>query len=59
MDGCLVGSLTKDACRSDRSGKNSNSVGFKLMLAKIMPKLVTALSEVGADCKQFEHLQQL
>lgn len=55
----MVGSLTKDACRSDRSGKNSNSVGFKLMLAKIMPKLVTALSEVGADCKQFEHLQQL
>lgn len=58
MDGCLVGSLTEDACRSDKSGENSNSVGFKLMLAKIMPKLVTALSEVGADCRQFDHLRQ-
>ncbi|XP_058090822.1 probable ubiquitin-conjugating enzyme E2 23 [Magnolia sinica] len=58
MEGCLVGSLTKDACRNEKSSENSNSVGFKLMLAKIVPKLDSALMEVGADRYQFKHLLQ-
>ncbi|PIN02869.1 Ubiquitin-conjugating enzyme [Handroanthus impetiginosus] len=55
MKGHLIGSLTKDACTSD-SDTNSNSVGFKLMLAKVVPKLFSALKDVGADCQEFEHL---
>ncbi|KAF9618492.1 hypothetical protein IFM89_001893 [Coptis chinensis] len=58
MKGYLIGSLTKDASLSDKSTAKSTSVGFKLMLAKIMPKLITALSDVGADVHQFKHLQQ-
>ncbi|CAK9153967.1 unnamed protein product [Ilex paraguariensis] len=58
MNGYLIGSLTKDASISDKNHPNSNSVGFKLMLAKIVPKLFIALSEVGADCQEFKHLQQ-
>ncbi|KAH7851066.1 hypothetical protein Vadar_006902 [Vaccinium darrowii] len=42
-----------------RSIANANSVGFKLMMAKIVPKLFFSLHEVGADCDAFKHLQQL
>lgn len=58
MKGYLIGSLEEDACVSDKSEANATSVGFKLMLAKIAPKLFTALSEVGAECHEFKHLQQ-
>uniref|UniRef100_A0A5B6ZUE8 E2 ubiquitin-conjugating enzyme n=1 Tax=Davidia involucrata TaxID=16924 RepID=A0A5B6ZUE8_DAVIN len=58
MKGYLIGSLTKDASASDKSNANANSVGFKLMLGKIVPKLFLALNEVGADCHEFKHLQQ-
>lgn len=59
MKGCLIGSLTRDASVSEKSGQNSTSVGFKLMLAKIVPKLFSSLSEVGADCEEFRHLKDL
>ena len=58
MKGYLIGSLTEDASVSDSSDANSTSVGFKLMIAKILPKLFLALSEVGSDCHEFKHLQQ-
>ncbi|KAJ8452965.1 hypothetical protein Cgig2_014728 [Carnegiea gigantea] len=58
MKGYLIGSLSRDASVTDKSEANATSVGFKLMLAKIVPKLITALSEVGADCQEFKHLQQ-
>ncbi|XP_002277945.1 probable ubiquitin-conjugating enzyme E2 23 isoform X1 [Vitis vinifera] len=58
MKGYLIGSLSKDASTSDRSNTNSTSVGFKLMLTKIAPRLFLALNEVGADCQEFKHLQQ-
>jgi ubiquitin-conjugating enzyme E2 O len=58
MKGYLIGSLTEDASVSDKSNARSTSVGFKLMLAKIVPKLLLALSAVGADCQEFKHLQQ-
>ena len=57
MKGYLIGSLAKDASLSDKSDANSTSVGFKLMLAKIVPKLLMALCVVGADCDEFKHLQ--
>ncbi|KAL2537800.1 putative ubiquitin-conjugating enzyme E2 23 [Forsythia ovata] len=59
MKGRLIGSLTEDASISSNSNGNSNSVGFKLMLDKIVPKLFLALNEVGADCQEFKHLQKL
>ncbi|KAM7258672.1 hypothetical protein ACFE04_014413 [Oxalis oulophora] len=54
--GCLIGSLSKDA--SNDGIADSTSVGFKLMLAKIVPKLFLSLKEVGADCEEFRHLQE-
>ena len=58
MKGSLIGSLTKDASVSNNDSSNLTSVGFKLMLAKIVPKLYMALNEVGADCHDFKHLLQ-
>lgn len=58
MKGHLIGSLTKDASTND-SNTNSNSVGFKLMLTKVAPRLFSALKEAGANCEGFEHLNQL
>lgn len=58
MKGYLIGSLTEDASIGDKSIANANSVGFKLMLTKIVPKLLLAISEAGADCDEFKHLQQ-
>jgi ubiquitin-conjugating enzyme E2 O len=58
MKGYLIGTLTKDASISDKSIANANSVGFKLMLAKIVPKLLAALNGVGADCAEFKHFEQ-
>ncbi|KAL2323997.1 hypothetical protein Fmac_023055 [Flemingia macrophylla] len=59
MKGYLIGSLTRDASVSEKSSENSTSLGFKLMLAKIVPKLFLSLSEVGADCEEFKHLKDL
>lgn len=58
MKGYLIGSLTKDASVGDEVTANSNSKGFKLMLEKIVPKLLSALNELGADCGEFKHLQE-
>ncbi|KAL3539101.1 hypothetical protein ACH5RR_002467 [Cinchona calisaya] len=57
MKGYLIGSLTKEASISSDSHATSNSIGFKLMMAKIIPKLYISLSEIGADCQEFKHLQ--
>lgn len=56
LHGNVVGTLTEDACTIDGSKEHSSSVGFKLALAKILPRLITALKETGADCDQYEHL---
>ncbi|PSS25969.1 Ubiquitin-conjugating enzyme like [Actinidia chinensis var. chinensis] len=57
MKGYLIGSLAKDASVSNKSVANANSVGFKLMLAKIVPKLFSVLNDIGAHCDEFKHLQ--
>lgn len=56
MDGCMIASLTTDASMTEKSREQPCSIGFKLMLAKMMPKLVSAFSEIGVDCDQFKHL---
>jgi ubiquitin-conjugating enzyme E2 O len=58
MQGNLIGSLSRDGSISSKESSNLTSVGFKLMLAKIVPKLYLALNEVGADCLEFKHLLQ-
>ncbi|KAJ6402991.1 hypothetical protein OIU84_014995 [Salix udensis] len=58
MQGNLIGSLARDASVSSKESCSLTSVGFKLMLAKIVPKLYLALNEVGADCHEFKHLLQ-
>ncbi|KAJ6765887.1 UBIQUITIN-CONJUGATING ENZYME E2 23-RELATED [Salix purpurea] len=58
MQGNLIGSLARDASVSSKESSSLTSVGFKLMLAKIVPKLYLALNEVGADCHEFKHLLQ-
>lgn len=56
LQGNGVGTLTDDACTTERSKEQPCSVGFKLALAKIMPRLITALKDAGANCDQYEHL---
>ncbi|XP_021753051.1 probable ubiquitin-conjugating enzyme E2 23 isoform X2 [Chenopodium quinoa] len=58
MKGYLIGSLAKDATLTEKSEANATSVGFKLMLAKIVPKLISTFNNIGADCHEFEHLLQ-
>ncbi|CAN1276422.1 Probable ubiquitin-conjugating enzyme E2 23 [Linum perenne] len=58
MKGSLIGSLKLDASASNDDSSNLTSVGFKLMLTKIVPKLYTSLNEVGADCQEYNHLLQ-
>ncbi|KAK9677528.1 hypothetical protein RND81_11G149500 [Saponaria officinalis] len=58
MKGYLIGTLAKDALVTNKSETNATSVGFKLMLAKIVPKLISSLNKVGADCHEFKHLQE-
>ena len=60
MKGAQVGSLSEDCLLLSNVGaestknRNTSSVGFKLMLLKIVPKLISALSEVGVDCQEFQ-----
>lgn len=56
LQGNVVGTLTDDACSTERSKEHSCSMGFKLALGKILPRLITALKDTGADCSQYEHL---
>ncbi|XP_072988038.1 probable ubiquitin-conjugating enzyme E2 23 isoform X2 [Typha latifolia] len=59
MGGSSIGSLTSDACSTEKSREHSCSVGFKLTLAKILPRLSSALREVGVNCDRFEYLHNL
>lgn len=59
MQGAPVGSLEDDGSVSSLSNKEmeQSTVGFRLMLAKILPRLIAAFKEVGAHCDAYE--QQL
>ncbi|KAA8519796.1 hypothetical protein F0562_014114 [Nyssa sinensis] len=39
--------------RSEQESQQGSSTGFKIMLAKLFPKLVEAFSDKGIDCSQF------
>lgn len=53
MDGAPVGSSLESGERTSVFGQDSCSTGFKIMLAKLFPKLVSSFTEKGIDCSQF------
>lgn len=61
MTGAQVGCLSGEAMMGvhDRADTQStSSIGFKIMLAKLIPKLVSAFKEVGADCEEFLNVSE-
>ncbi|CAN6343022.1 unnamed protein product [Urochloa humidicola] len=48
QEGCPVGTLDNEALSAEASKDRSCSVGFKLALASIVPRLVEAFSGIGA-----------
>ncbi|CAL4899091.1 unnamed protein product [Urochloa decumbens] len=49
QEGCPVGTLDGEAVATEASKDRSCSVGFRLALAKVMPRLVEAFSGIGAQ----------
>lgn len=49
MDGVQVGS----AFKGGSEGQRSSSTGFKIMVEKLYPKLISGFTEKGIDCSQF------
>nr|CAB3480899.1 unnamed protein product [Digitaria exilis]CAB3482900.1 unnamed protein product [Digitaria exilis] len=49
VDGCTIGSLDGEACPTELSKERPSSAGFRLALANIIPRLVEAFKEIGAD----------
>ncbi|KAF7803454.1 putative ubiquitin-conjugating enzyme E2 24 [Senna tora] len=43
---------------TEHENQKGTSMGFKIMLAKLLPKLVEAFSDKGIDCSQFVELQK-
>ncbi|KAF9588429.1 hypothetical protein IFM89_010188, partial [Coptis chinensis] len=52
MDGAPVGSAFSCA-NAAQDAQRSSSKGFKIMLAKLFPKLVSGFTDIGIDCSQF------
>ncbi|XBI88048.1 hypothetical protein VPH35_026054 [Triticum aestivum] len=63
LRGCVVGMLDGDACATKGSKDDrSCSAGLRLALSNMLPKLVAALAEIGAEgceCDQFHELHDL
>ncbi|XP_020105815.1 probable ubiquitin-conjugating enzyme E2 24 [Ananas comosus] len=54
LNGAQVGhAYESDDGKASGENPKSCSTGFKLMLAKLLPKLVSAFTELGTDCAQF------
>ncbi|KAK7327883.1 hypothetical protein VNO77_21976 [Canavalia gladiata] len=45
--------------KAEHENQKGTSTGFKIMLAKLFPKLVEAFSDKGIDCSQFAEMQKL
>eukprot|EP00250_Pteridium_aquilinum_P005995 c15992_g1_i1 orf=385-3885(-) len=56
MQGAPVGSLREDCTISPIGDKDleESTIGFRLMLGKIIPRLIAAFKEVGANCEPYE-----
>ncbi|XP_027363350.1 probable ubiquitin-conjugating enzyme E2 24 [Abrus precatorius] len=44
--------------KTEHENQKGTSTGFKIMLAKLFPKLVEAFSDKGIDCSQFAEMQK-
>ncbi|KAE9597168.1 putative aminoacyltransferase, E1 ubiquitin-activating enzyme [Lupinus albus] len=58
---CLEGAPIECAFgsgKTEHENQKGTSTGFKIMLAKIFPKLVEAFSDKGIDCSQFVDMQK-
>ncbi|KHN08523.1 Putative ubiquitin-conjugating enzyme E2 24 [Glycine soja] len=44
--------------KAEHENQKGTSTGFKIMLAKLFPKLVEAFSDKGIDCSQFAEMQK-
>ncbi|XVF27643.1 hypothetical protein REPUB_Repub14bG0125900 [Reevesia pubescens] len=59
MEGAAVGfALECGGNRHDNENFKGSSTGFKIMLAKLFPKLLEAFSDQGIDCSQFHGLEK-
>lgn len=52
LEGAPIG-CTFEGEKTEHENQNGTSTGFKIMLAKLFPKLVEAFSDKGIDCCQF------
>ncbi|KAL4386665.1 hypothetical protein GQ457_09G002460 [Hibiscus cannabinus] len=57
MEGAPVGYALECSANGHDEHIEESSTGFKIMLAKLLPKLVEAFSEQGIDCSRFEGLK--
>jgi ubiquitin-conjugating enzyme E2 O len=55
--GCLSGEVMMGV-HGRQDTQRTSSIGFKIMLAKLIPKLVSAFKEVGADCEEFVNVSE-
>ncbi|KAM3369244.1 hypothetical protein ACQJBY_017253 [Aegilops geniculata] len=49
LQGCDVGTLCSDACATKRSSERQCSPGLRFTLANLVPRLVAAFAEIGAE----------
>ncbi|KAJ3690378.1 hypothetical protein LUZ61_019542 [Rhynchospora tenuis] len=56
LQGFAIGSLTSDASPTEKSREHSCSLGFKLYLTKLLPRLFSSLRDIGVNCDEFEPL---
>ena len=57
VEGAPVGCAFEQKKTAEESEKGS-STGFKIMLAKLFPKLVEAFSAKGIDCSQYIDIEK-
>ncbi|XP_057949776.1 probable ubiquitin-conjugating enzyme E2 24 [Malania oleifera] len=53
MEGAAVGCASGQGKMEQPGSRRGSSMGFKIMLAKLLPRLVEAFSEKGIDCRQY------
>jgi ubiquitin-conjugating enzyme E2 O len=61
LRGCIVGTLDSDARATEGSKEEGRrcSAGLRLALANVVPRLLTALAEIGAEGCDCDHLHGL
>lgn len=58
LEGAPIGYAFDDDGKTEHGNLKGASTGFKIMLAKLLPKLVEAFSDKGIDCHQFAEMQK-